>query len=292
MELPPPPSVMMPMVTADCVAGSGVSADAAPAVPTPTPTTVADRDATVIAATPSMLRPMTLGLAAVLVPPRRVADRPIEPDVSTLPPWGSGGAKCARSALASPPDATAKRGYRLPVPVVNILQHISKWLAGQVNFFGFPRAGAGGLVRLFSFRARDQSPSSPGIATAPDPFRRTGTDVSCEAPVPDRRCRPWPSPWRSFATAPNKNRTLFITSAIKVLQRQQPESSPRQLTALVSLRRKGPPRRPGHGRGCAGPGNERRGPSARSTGLACPRCGRGGRPSGSTCRPRGAKNTR
>src|ERR1700723_2389898 len=154
---------MMPIVTADCVAGSGVSADAAPALPTPTPTTVADKDATVIAATPSMLRPMTLGLAAVLVPPRRVADRPIEPDVSTVPPWGSGGAKCARSALASPPDATAKRGYRLSVPFVNIPQHISKWLAGRVNFFGFPRAAHGGLMRLFSPGRATTAPPPPAL---------------------------------------------------------------------------------------------------------------------------------
>ena len=99
---------------------------------------------------------------------------------------------------------------------------------------------------------------------------------------------PLPSPSFSVASVrqrdPDKNRTLFLPSVMKVLQRQQMESSPR--TALVSLRREGPPRRPGHGRGCAGPGSGRRGPSPRSRGLACPRCGRDGRQSGSTCRRR------
>ena len=44
MALLPPPSMIMPMVTADWVAGSGVSpAVAAPATPAPMPTDVADK---------------------------------------------------------------------------------------------------------------------------------------------------------------------------------------------------------------------------------------------------------
>jgi hypothetical protein len=233
-----------------------------------------------MAATPSMLRPMVLAL----LPPRRSPDRPIAPVVSTVPPWGSGGAKCARPALASPPDATAKRGYRLSVPVVNILQHMSNWLAGRVNFFGFRRAAGGGLVRPFSFGARHQSPSSPRIATAldlvPKGWRRrllrgAGPRPSLPSLAGSRGVHP--------QRARNKNRTLFIASATKVPQRQQTEPSPRLLTASVSPRGGGPLRRPGHGRGCAGTGSGRRDPSAPSGGLACPRCERDGRPSGSTC---------
>jgi hypothetical protein len=95
--------VIMPIVTADWVAASGVSPDAAaPAVPTPTPTTVADKVAVVMAATPSRLRPTAL---AFVLPRLRSPDRPIAPDVSTVPSLRIRGRKCARSAAASPPGA-------------------------------------------------------------------------------------------------------------------------------------------------------------------------------------------
>jgi hypothetical protein len=185
---------------------------------------------------------------------------------------------------SKPPGRQAKRGYRLSVPIVNILQHIANWLAGQINFFGFPRVAVGGLVRLFSFEARLKRPPPPALQRPSIPFRRTGSGVCCEAPVTEHRYRPRSSPGRHAQPALEKNRTLFIVTAIKVLQRKQTQSSPCRVAALLRLGRKGPRRRPGHGPGCAGPGSGHRGRSVRSRGLACPRCGTGGRPSGSTCR--------
>src|SRR5271165_4845012 len=110
MELPPPPSLIRPIVTAGNVAGCAVpSALLAPAVPRPT--TAVDTVATVM--TPAASKPVAKTRLAFLL------DRPIAPVLSTVSSLGiRGRRRCSRPAAAAP-RLRLKRGYHLAPPPAN-----------------------------------------------------------------------------------------------------------------------------------------------------------------------------